>query len=36
MPSVGVKPCLPFIPLTDVYQVIRIAQIKLSEDGGMR
>ena len=32
----GVKPCLPFVPLADAYQVIRIAQIELGEDGGMR
>ena len=36
MPQVGVKARLPFVPLTDTEQVIRIAQVKFSENRGMR
>ena len=36
VPQVGVKARLPFVPLTDTDQVVRIAQVEFSEDRGMR
>ena len=35
MPQMGVKTSLPFVSLTDSYQVIRIAQVELSGDGAV-
>ena len=32
----GVKARLPFIPLTDTDQMVRIAQVEFGEDRGMR
>ena len=36
MPQVGVKPRLPFIPLSDMNQVIRVAQVEFRKHRGMR
>ena len=33
--QVSVKPCLPFIPLSNTYQVVRVAQVKLSKHRGV-
>ena len=35
VPQVSVKPRLPFIPLTDMYQVVRVAQVELGEHCGV-
>ena len=36
MPQVGVKARLPFVPLMDTDQMVRIVQVEFGEDRGMR
>ena len=36
VPQMGVKPRLPFIPLSDTDQMVCIAQVEFGEDHGMR
>ena len=36
MPQVGVKSRLPFIPLSDTNQVIRVAQVEFGKHRGVR
>ena len=36
MPQVGVKSRLPFVPLSDTNQVVRVTQVELSEHHGVR
>ena len=35
MTQVSVKPRLPFVPLSDTYQVVRVAQVELCEYRGV-
>ena len=35
MPQVGVEPRLPFVPLTDTYQVVCVVQVELGEYCGV-
>ena len=33
--QVSIKPRLPFVPLSNTNQMVRVAQVELSEDGGV-